>query len=325
MAVAVAHTIAESSSLAGNGALEAFLASLLLIPVLFAGYVFGLRGAALTAGWSVLVTLPNLYLWHTGVERVAEFWQAAFVVGVGVLAGYLFDRERRVRRDNEARDDDRRLMVEAFARRMLLAREEERASIARELHDGPLQSAVVLWRMLDPSDASVGDAARTRLRGAQASVERLATELRRFCRDLRPSVLTDLGLAPALRAEAAGFEGRTGIATDFRSSTPEPDRLSDEAGLMLFRVCQEALRNVERHADARNVLVEVKVDDSSVTLRVADDGRGTGRLPSAANLLNQNRFGIVGMTERARAVGGVFRIGARPPSGTTVEVQVPLA
>lgn len=323
--IALCHVLAETFESADLDALEAVLVSLYLLPVAYAALVFGLQGAALTAVWAVLLTVPNAFLWHAGAEKVAEFWQAAFVVGVGVLLGHRVDRERRVRRDSAKKDQDRRQLVEGYAQRMLLAREQERARIARDLHDGPLQSAMVLWRKLDPSDDPSAEAALSKLQDAQTAVEGLAVDLRRISRDLRPSLLSDLGLLAALRAEAAGFERHTGISTVIRATGLESARLSEEAALTLFRVCQEALRNVERHARASSVVVVVEGDPSRITLSVTDDGCGIGLLPTPGELLRENRLGIIGMVERARLVGGTCEVDSARARGTTIEVAVPLA
>lgn len=323
--ITLIHALVENFALVNADFLEAILVSLYLLPVAYAATVFGLHGAAVTAVWVVLLTLPNAFLWHTGPERVAEFWQAAFVVGIGVLVGHRVDREQRVRREIAQKDRDRQQLVEEYSRKLLLAREQERTRIAQDLHDGPLQSAIVLWRKLDPCDQPPTEAVHAKLRSAQGAVEDLAAELRGFSRDLRPPVLKDLGLLAALRAETAGFERRTGITTVFLASGSEPAGLSGEAALMLFRVCQEALRNVERHAQAGQVLVDVEAGASTITVRIKDDGCGITELPTPAELLSENRLGIVGMVERARLVGGTCELRGGRSQGTTVEVAVPLA
>lgn len=216
---------------------------------------------------------------------------------------------------------ERQQLLEDYARQTVAAREEERRRIARELHDGPLQSLVQVWRSLDALTAAGDPAAGEALATARATTEAVASELRRFSRDLRPSVLDDLGLAAAFRAEAAALEGRAGISARFLSSG-DVSGLSDELELTLLRICQEALRNIERHARASRVSVQLLVNPSTVRLVVTDNGHGIGVPPAPGKLLREGKLGLVGMQERARLAGGTCEIrGTR--AGTTMRVSVP--
>jgi len=210
---------------------------------------------------------------------------------------------------------ERQQLLEGFAAQTLAAREEERRRIARELHDGPLQSLVLLWRNLDQLEVE-GQPARAMIEGARATAEQVSAELRRFSRDLRPSVLDDLGLSAALKAETSAFEHRTGIRARY-IERGGPQGLDGEAQLAVLRVCQEALHNVQRHASASRVTVRMTVAPTGVELVVTDNGRGIGQLPRPSDLVAAGKLGLVGMQERARLVGGECEVsGSR--SGTTV-------
>ncbi|MDP2350066.1 MAG: PAS domain-containing protein [Chloroflexota bacterium] len=215
---------------------------------------------------------------------------------------------------------ERQQGLERYARRTVTAREEERRRIGRELHDGPLQALVLVGRKLDQlSDAADDD--RTAAE-ARAILDDTAAEVRRISRALRPSILDDLGLVPAIRSEVAALARRSAIEARF--SSPSTIEASAEVELMLLRVAQEALHNIERHAGATRVAVRLMLQGEGLRLVVRDDGRGPGRLPSAAELLAAGRLGLVGMEERARLSGGDFAIRAARPRGTIVCVEAPL-
>lgn len=214
---------------------------------------------------------------------------------------------------------ERQQGLESYARRTVATREEERRRIARDLHDGPLQSIILLWRKLDSLDRPATPEARETVAEARALAERIADELRRFSRDMRPSVLDDLGLTAALKSEATALEQRSGISVRFLASG-SARRLPPDLELSLLRITQEALRNVERHAAATRVLIRLSFRDSRVRLTISDDGRGFGRLPPASELLANGKLGLVGMQERARLAGASLSIEGGPRGGTTVEV-----
>lgn len=198
---------------------------------------------------------------------------------------------------------ERQHLVESFARDTVVAREEERRRVARDLHDGPLQSLILLWRNLDgirePSDAASAAA----LAHARTRAETTADELRQFSRDLRPSVLDDLGLAPALKAEAQRLRERADLDVTVELSDGASGRLPAEVELTLLRIAQEALRNIERHSAAHRVWVQLEMKPSAYRMSIEDDGVGMTAVPSPAALVASGQLGIVGMLERARLVG----------------------
>lgn len=207
--------------------------------------------------------------------------------------------------------------LEAYARHTFATREEERRRIARDLHDGPVQSLVLLWRRLDAIEANTEPANRADLAAARALAEEVADELRRFSRDLRPSLLDDLGLGPALRAELSTVATRTGLTGRY-VETGNSRRLGAETELMLLRIAQEALHNVEHHAGATSVVLRLSYAQAGVKLTIADDGRGMKREPPSFELLAQGKLGIVGMRERARLAGAEMHIRTSAGRGTTV-------
>jgi signal transduction histidine kinase len=218
---------------------------------------------------------------------------------------------------------ERQQGLEVYARRTLAAREEEQRRIGRELHDGPLQSLVLLARKLDLLGEPVGSAEHAgTVAQAHALAEETAGELRRISRALRPSVLDDLGLTTALKSEASALARRSGITVRFTSSG-QARSLEPDTELMLLRVTQEALHNVERHSSASKVVVRLAFQPEKVLLLVRDDGTGLGAVPSASELLAAGKLGLVGMQERARLVQADVVIRNHRRGGTSIEVTVP--
>jgi signal transduction histidine kinase len=135
---------------------------------------------------------------------------------------------------------------------------------------------------------------------------------------LRPSILDDLGLAPALRSYCEQFTRREGLAVTFRHSGM-PEKLPPEVSLCLYRVAQEALRNVAKHTRAKRASVSLTVEEEVALLTVKD--WGVGFEPSSAQLRG---LGIVGMGERVRLAGGAFEVKSRPGHGAEIEVRIPV-
>ncbi len=218
----------------------------------------------------------------------------------------------------------RQLGLETYARRIIQAQEEERRRIARELHDSSLQSVVLLCRQLDVLElgSDLPDTVQKALTATRESAEGIADELRRFSRDLRPSVLDDLGLVPALRWLASDLEDRTGVRVNL-DVDGSIARLAPDTELGVFRMCQEALHNVERHAAASSVVICLSRDANHLKLSIADDGRGmrSDEFPSAP--MRSGKLGLVGLRERARLLDGTVKVVSAPGQGTRVEILVP--
>lgn len=206
-------------------------------------------------------------------------------------------------------------------------REEEKIRIARELHD-ELGQALTVLKMeasaiageLSPEQA---DLAR-RAQGMKQLIDQTVASVRRISADLRPVMLDNLGLAPTLEWLTREMAGRAGIPIEL--ILPNEDLgVSGDAATAIFRIVQEALTNVVRHAEARKVRVEIVRTGGDVRVRVSDDGRGmrefNQRNPRSPR--NPRSFGLLGMRERATVLGGTFAITGADGKGTTVEVTIP--
>jgi signal transduction histidine kinase len=215
--------------------------------------------------------------------------------------------------------------LRALSAQLAEVAEAERQRLACELHDQVGQRLTALGINLNivrtqlPEEA--GDAIRYRLEDSLSLVEQTAERIRDVMSDLRPPVLDDYGLLAALHWYGEQFARRTGIAIDVEGEEPVP-RLATRVESALFRITQEALTNVAKHAQATNVLVSVHVQDESLRLIVADDGIGFDSGPKAGPGAGHG-WGLLSMTERAEGVGGRCRIESVPGQGTRVSVEVP--
>jgi PAS domain S-box-containing protein len=205
------------------------------------------------------------------------------------------------------------------------AQEEERKRIARELHDETAQELIALSRHLDSVVSAAGKLSKRDLKlleGVRAEADKLLAGVRRFSQDLRPSVLDDLGLLPALDWLVSDVEEQFGMTIGMAVVGPER-RFSPDVELVLFRIAQEALRNVGKHAEASRAWLTVEFGDGKTSLTVTDNGQGFEVPQRMADLANVGRLGLAGMEERARLVGGKLTLESEPGKGTTVTVEVP--
>jgi signal transduction histidine kinase len=217
--------------------------------------------------------------------------------------------------------------LRALSLRLETAREDERARLARELHDelGQVLTSLKLefmWLVdeLGKSQPKPGIQLVNKLQALVGLIEISIQSVRHISGELRPAVLDHLGLAEAIQWEAGRFESRTGIRC--RVTSQVKSEIADRArALALFRILQEALTNVVRHAHAGAVRITLRERGRLMTLTVKDNGRGITR----GEMSSVDSIGILGMVERARLIGGRVTIAGVQGRGTTVAVQVPIA
>jgi signal transduction histidine kinase len=215
--------------------------------------------------------------------------------------------------------------IRALLARLHVAREDEKTRIARDLHDdlGQLLTAVQMelrWieeRLEQQPDGELASALTDHAVEAARLVEQTARTVQRIAADLRPSALDQLGLAAALRQEGRRFQERTGAPCEVVVLDEIPD-LDGRAAITLYRVAQEALTNVARHAQATRVTLTLGANEHDVFLRVEDDGLGLDD-----DDLGPGALGLVGMQERAAMLGGEVRFARRDGGGTVVELRAP--
>ena len=258
------------------------------------------------------VVLDHGYILHNGEGKPTR-----------VVGGIRDISERR--KAEEALKNSRR-QLRALSARLQSAREEERAKVAREIHDELGQVLTALKLNLDWLERKIGEREHDRslnpvLDRAVESGEMIQSAIltvQRIASELRPGVLDHLGLAAALRQEAQRFQQRSGIVCELELPH-ESLELPRDASTTIFRICQEALTNVARHAQATKVEIGLRANPEHVTLQVADNGRGIR--PEAVG--DSRSLGLLGMRERASVLGGEVAIEPIAPSGSRVTLRLP--
>jgi signal transduction histidine kinase len=202
-------------------------------------------------------------------------------------------------------------------RRAVAAQEAERRHLARELHDETGQALTsILLGLSALEDSERDDAGRAAVANVRELVVRTLQGVRQLAVDLRPKILDDFGLVPALERLGETLAESSGIEIEFVS--PVDARLPEETETALYRIVQEALTNVVKHADAQHVSILLTRQGGTVTVVVEDDGRGFD--PAATR---EEGFGLEGMRERVALLGGTIRIESRKGAGATLKVEVP--
>ena len=258
----------------------------------------------------------------TAVALIPMMPKALALPSPARLAAANRELEQEVHAREQAEDEQRRSVeqLRALAARMQTAREEERTRVAREIHDELGQALTAIKIDLTALLPNVLADAGPKLQRYQ-TVFRVLDEaihsVRRIATDLRPGVLDDLGLLAAIEWAVEEFQARTGIQSCVSLPDAEPV-LDAESSTALFRILQEALTNVARHARATRVTVRLAQGDRGLSLEVQDNGEGIPEAQRASRSL-----GVLGMRERVILLGGEFSIGSTPKNGTTVTVRIP--
>lgn len=211
--------------------------------------------------------------------------------------------------------------------KIIKAQEEERQRVARDIHDGPAQlmsnvvlKAEICERMIDVDL----DKAREELRNLKRIVRDSLQDVRKIIYDLRPMSLDDLGLVPTLQRYVLTFQEESGISVSFQTMGVQPSELKSVISLTVFRIVQEALNNVTKHANARNVGIQLEFLQKSLKLYVFDDGAGfdTEKLKQRHEDISGG-FGLVSMRERVELLDGEMIISSEPGRGTRLNITIP--
>jgi PAS domain S-box-containing protein len=263
-----------------------------------------------------------------GTEFPAEISLSQVATGEGSLAvAFLTDITERKRNDavlrrSEAEARASQQQLRELTTRVLNAQEEERRRVSRELHDDLNQQLATLAIELGSIEATLPESERKtheRLRSLEKRVNGLSDNVRRTAYQLHPSTLEHLGLADALETYCSEFSAQEGIKVGFQLRKM-PGAIPKNVALCLYRVAQEALRNVARHAGAARASVTLAGAGDGITLTVEDQGRGFD--PSMVE--GKRGLGLISMKERVAAAGGFLTIKTRPKVGTRVEIRIPL-
>ena len=212
--------------------------------------------------------------------------------------------------------------IRELAGKLLFAQEEERRRLARELHDDFTQRLAVLAidvGRLEQQLQSTPEPVSKKLHEMKGRIVRLSEDIHKIARQLHPSILEDLGLADAIESECTRFSEQEKIQVNFKRED-FPERLPKDVSLCIYRIAQEGLRNVAKHAHAKKVRIRLRRTNGSLVLSIRDTGVGF----DTAGLEGKQGLGLASMEERVRLIRGSLSIYSEPGQGTTIEVRAPL-
>lgn len=245
--------------------------------------------------------------------RVSPLFRGDEKIGFQVIARDVTE-ERQLRKN-----------MDYYITQITRAQEDERLRISRELHDDTAQALAGLSRGLDSlisTKKRLTEPVKKELRKLHDTADLALEGVRRYSQDLRPSILDDLGLVPALEWLIADLEQEYGIAAKVTISG-DRYRLVPEKELTVFRICQEVISNIRRHSRAKAVEMTLDYGYDALTLIISDNGQGFNMPERTSDLAVSGRLGIIGMRERARLIGGTLIVQSSPGKGTTVTLRIP--
>jgi PAS domain S-box-containing protein len=245
--------------------------------------------------------------------RVSPMLRRNMVIGLQVITQDVTE-EKQLRRN-----------MEYYIKQVTRAQEDERLRIARELHDDTAQVLATLSRSLDSlitGEKTLKKSSIERLKKLHEMANSALEGVRRFSQDLRPSILDDLGLVPALEWLITDLEKNNRITTKVDISGSR-HRLTPEIELTVFRIVQEVLSNIRRHSQASSVAMSLDFGADALTLLISDNGQGFSIPRRTSDLALSGKLGIIGMRERARLIGGTLIVQSEKDIGTTVTLRIP--
>jgi len=304
-----------------------------LLSLLMTALLAGGLGAVDALGW-----LPTPGVDEVSMVARMRIGLAVQVLTFGTLIGgslrFFSILQQRDRRLDEAVQEKDRLYAQSLqhqrnlrelSRNMMQSSESMMRRLVRELHDDLGQALTAVRMDLGMIDRELPAASPLHhtVREAREQISAVLQSMRNLSQLLRPPILDDLGLLPALQWYVERFRDRTGVTVHLTAPADSAERLPAEIEIALYRVVQEALTNVARHADARRVDIELHYDNSVARLVVQDDGEGFDAAGFLDNPPADRGIGVVGMRERVAAHGGNFSIDSGRGRGTRVELTVP--
>lgn len=295
--------------------------SIFLIPVVYAALNFGRKGAIPTALWAFVLSIPEI-VGHSLIARIGTMTQFAIISVIAIIVANRVDSENEAAL--AASESNLRLLkakenLEIYIELATEAQEEERLRLSRELHDETLQSLLdALVEIAAVSKSENLESQKPRLSRIHKTLEDIIVNVRRYCKDLRPSLLDDLGLIDAIDWLAGDLQDRSEIQIAM-NIIGGPHRLPPRDELLIFRIVQEALHNVERHSGATYAELLLLFNDRSFTVSIGDNGCGLSPIGPPA----ETGLGLRGIDERTKLLKGTVTIESQPNRGTKITLEVP--
>lgn len=299
------------------------IGTLFLIPILYGAIVFWWRGALLAWALSLAAVLPLLIrIWqsnpHTLITNLAFLILPLLIVSI---LAFELEWRAKERKMSALREGERRRYIE----KVLETQESERQRIAQELHDETIQTLLVILSHTDTlisADHHEANEVKEHSVQIRDTTINVVENLRRLSLDLRPSILDNLGLIPALRwlVDRTGTDGNINCKIVI---TGTERKLSPRVESTIFRIAQEALNNIRRHSKANNASVSLEFTDTNLKMMIEDDGQGFTAPKDIARLVNKGSLGLIGMQQRIGSLGGTFQIHSHPGEGTVLLFELP--
>ena len=295
---------------------------LFVLPILYSAVVFGWWGALVSWIFCILPLLPIIIkLWPSVSIIVANMAFLLIPFFVVLIVAVELEWRRRERRAFANREEQQRLYVSKLHEET----EKARRHLAQELHDDSIQMLLTVnthvETLMSPGPITDGHNIETTASWIHDTISQTVDNMRRVCLNLRPSMLDDLGLVPALRwlVDNANAESDTAIRIKVIGEEKKlPVRLEDN----VFRLVQAALSNIRRHSEAEKAMVTVEFDEGRLILLIEDNGRGFN-IPKGNNWFDMNgKLGLIGMYQRVSSLDGVFEIRSKPGEGTVITIEL---
>jgi signal transduction histidine kinase len=299
-----------------------FVGSLFLIPIIYATLAFHWRGTLIATLLSLIGFFPVVAgLWHNLDSWLTNISLFLLPICLVLVIAFEIELRRRNREYYAELERERRI----YLLKILEAQEKERQRLAQELHDESIQTLLATASYAEALESTNDDniiELRRKAGWIKDTIRKTVEELRRMSLDLRPGVLDNLGLVPALRwiAEQTKREDhiRSQITVDGLSRN-----LSPQIEVTVFRVVQEALNNIKRHAKASEAVVKLQFCDESIRISIQDDGQGFLVPQKLTGFATKGKLGLIGIQQRIKSLGGTFEIRSEVGEGTLLSIEIP--
>lgn len=293
--------------------------SLFIVPILYGGIVFWWHGALFVFTLSLLGLLPVLLkLWILPENFFSNI--VVFVTPMVVIAVTALELQLRANQKKAflVREKERRL----FLNKIIDVQESERQRIAHELHDDSLQMLIAIANRLDNLSYGDSDNLEKEVIWSKQALLQVADGLRNMSRDLKPSVIDKFGLIPALSMLVSESNQETNIYTTL-TVTGDKRQLPPKVEINIYRIVQEALNNIKRHAMANKTVCNLEFRSNQLVITIQDNGIGFDTERSRNVLAMRNHLGLIDMEERANISGGSLSIQSEPGCGTILTIKIP--
>jgi two-component system, NarL family, sensor histidine kinase DegS len=304
------------------------IGSLFFIPLIYAAVVFRLRGAVIMWLVSMAIILPQILTFRNDlVSHVTNIFFLLIPLIVVVFISLELSWRDRERKSLSERESEREIERQNYLSQIFKAQEDERKRISQEIHDDPIQKlagvASLAQMLARDKSLDISPALKERSESIRDTIISISQDLRRLSIDLRPTVLDDLGLIPALYWLVDRFKQESGIDAQMEI-IGETRELTKKITVLIFRIVQEALTNARKHSKAKNVRVTLQFMDKKIKAVVQDDGKGFS-VPAVFKqyeLLDRGKLGLIGMHQRTQVLNGTFVIKSESGKGTMISVEV---